>query len=646
MAMEDAADVTISTLRLDGDQLHVELAAALVGADIKRTVDGAPTLVLRIHDPNQKLVTSGIFAAVEKTAQIDGKSFELARMSKSNSTLTTEFEDIAVAEMRRHTDPLKVEANTMTRLDFARKLLAEDGTAWINIYPSPGAVLENTKVQLARGTVASSSNDAGFDDTLFDKDPSNAGAGLTGPQVARYAAKAGFSGNDLVIAVAVSQQESGWIPTRDNTGLNKDGSVDYGLWQINSVHKSIFEKYHNNWKDPLTNAQMAYEIFKSSGWRAWSTYKNGNYKKSLVAAQAAVSDVSSLQDPTGTPVGKLSALQRNKSTREALLGGAEDTWTCIHRIFAEINWTCYIDWNDQNVSTIYVGPDAGFLTQPAEINITQDSQGVDNIDYDFDIGKSTATATVTCRSHRWQLPPGTAVNLPTTGLPNPWLIASIDRSFFSSQCTVTLKKPEPALPEPEASDAASGLQTDLFADGDALVSADPGLPSTAEISGGSVYSWPVQGDHKITGKFGEDRPGHKHAGIDIAVPIGTPVYASRTGFVEVADGTSDPGGYGKQIVLRHGGDQVTASGQIVKDTQNTVYAHLSVIAATKGLLVQKGTLIGKSGVSGNASGPCVHFEIRINGKAVDPISRLLAQDFAAVPDKYTKAGGGGGVGAS
>lgn len=640
MAMEDAKDVTINSLTFDGDSIHIELANKLVGADIKRTIDGAPTLTLRVFDPNETLLTSGVFAAVKKTAQIDGKSFSLVQMTKSGSIVTLVFEDLAVAEMRKHTDPVKVEANTMTRLDFARKLLAEDGTAWINIYMSPNATLENTKVQLARGTVASSSEDAGLDMNLFNGGTS--GAALTAVQVARYAAKAGFSGNDLAIAIAVAQAESGLRPDADNTGLNSNGSTDYGLWQINTVHKALFEKYHNNWKDPLTNAKMAFEVFKGSGWRAWSTYNAGKHKQFMAAAQAAVGDVSSLQDPSGTPVGKLSASQRNKSTREALLGGSEDTWTCIHRIFAEINWTCYIDWDPDNVASIYVGPDSGFLTQTAEISITQDSQGVSNIDWDFDIGKSTATATVMCRSHRWQLPPGTMVNLPTTGLPNPWLIASVDRSFFSAECTVTLKKPEPALPEPEATDVAGGLQTDLFADGLDLASTDPSLPSTANISGGNVYSWPVQGDHKITGKFGETRPGHLHAGIDIAVPIGTPVYASRTGTIELADGTSDASGYGKQIVIRHNADMPDANGKLT-GFQQTRYAHLSVIAGAKGLVVQKGALIGRSGQTGNASGPCLHFEIIFNGVPKDPMSRLIAQDFAIQADRATPSGFIGGL---
>jgi murein DD-endopeptidase MepM/ murein hydrolase activator NlpD len=623
MPAEDAKDVTLNSMTFEGKTMRVDVSNAITAANIKRTIDGAPTLSLTLYDPFQKLVTGGFFAE-QITVQIDGKSFILVQLTKSGSMLTVVFEDIAINAMRRHTDPVKVEANTMTRFDFAKKLLEEDGTAWIPIYMSPGATLENTKVELARGTVASSTADTGVNPNLFSGSgvAGTGGGAVSITDIARYAAKAGFTGDNLVIAVAVSRAENGSsVPDRISPP-NTNGTYDHGLWQINSVHKDLFSKY--NWKDPQQNAIMAYEIFKGSGWKAWSTYTTSNasrsYKGHMAEAQAAVSNIKSLKDPaTGE---KLTASQRNKSTREALLGGAEDTWSCIKRIFSEINWTCYIDWDQNNVPAIYVGPDDKFLTPKAEIDITPEAQGVDSMDYDYDIGKSTATMTLTCRAHRWQLPPGTMVNVPMPGHLNPWLVSSVDRSFFSLNCTVTLKKPEPALPEPEAPEQKGDLLSDLFTDGGSLAATE-GLESTADIGGGADYSWPVSGDHKITDRFGSPRPkGKTHQGVDIGVPLGTPVYASRDGVIQIADEKYDPTGYGKLITIGHrpsGTDNVVGPFGL---TETTYYAHLSVIAATRGQQVKKGALIGKSGQSGNPSGPCLHFEIRKDGVAKDPIPYL------------------------
>lgn len=118
---------------------------------------------------------------------------------------------------------------------------------------------------------------------------------LTAEQAAEAAYIAGFRGNDLVIAVAVAGPgaESGW--TTDAINRNPNGSTDYGVWQINSIHKgglvptSFYEG--TTWQSPVVNAQAARKVWDAQGWRAWVAYKNGSYKANLPAAQAAVAKV-------------------------------------------------------------------------------------------------------------------------------------------------------------------------------------------------------------------------------------------------------------------------------------------------------------------------------------------------------------------
>lgn len=112
---------------------------------------------------------------------------------------------------------------------------------------------------------------------------------------------------------------------------------------------------------------------------------------------------------------------------------------------------------------------------------------------------------------------------------------------------------------------------------------------------------PVVG--KITGVFGEQRATHKHAGIDYAVPIGTSVAAASSGVVAYAGNMS---GYGLTVDIDHGGGN------------STRYAHLSSIPVRIGQKVTAGQTIGLSGNTGNSTGPHLHFELRDNGKAVDP----------------------------
>lgn len=118
--------------------------------------------------------------------------------------------------------------------------------------------------------------------------PHFAGGGTIGPARAGQVARdAGFKGQDLVTAIAVSGAESGWRP--GDTNLNSDGSTDRGLWQINSVHKQFD---FNRLFLPGYNARAAWSVSnKGRNWLPWVTYNNGAYKQFLPQARAAAGKV-------------------------------------------------------------------------------------------------------------------------------------------------------------------------------------------------------------------------------------------------------------------------------------------------------------------------------------------------------------------
>jgi murein DD-endopeptidase MepM/ murein hydrolase activator NlpD len=140
----------------------------------------------------------------------------------------------------------------------------------------------------------------------------------------------------------------------------------------------------------------------------------------------------------------------------------------------------------------------------------------------------------------------------------------------------------------------------------AKLAAAAGQPAAGPIKQGSGrLIWPVNGP--ITGAFGEVRPGHIHAGIDIAVPIGTPIRAADSGRVVIAGWV---GGYGNYTCIQH-----TAS-------MSTCYGHQSRIGVSVGQSVSQGQIIGASGNTGHSTGPHVHFEVRQNGTPVSPLAYL------------------------
>jgi len=115
-----------------------------------------------------------------------------------------------------------------------------------------------------------------------------------------------------------------------------------------------------------------------------------------------------------------------------------------------------------------------------------------------------------------------------------------------------------------------------------------------------------------SGEFGASRKGGRtHMGLDIIAEVGTPVMAAKSGRVTIGE---VPGGMGKFVRITHPGDLIT------------VYGHLSKVNVRDGQKVRQGQVIGGVGKTGNANHPSIkshlHFEIRKDGKPVDPIKYL------------------------
>jgi len=118
------------------------------------------------------------------------------------------------------------------------------------------------------------------------------------------------------------------------------------------------------------------------------------------------------------------------------------------------------------------------------------------------------------------------------------------------------------------------------------------------------FIWPVNGP--VTSGFGM-RWGRMHEGIDIGVPAGSPIQAAASGRV-VYSGWM--GGYGNLVAIDHGRGLSTA------------YGHQSSIAVGNGQIVTQGQVIGYVGCTGHCFGDHLHFEVRVNGGAVDPLGYL------------------------
>ena len=131
------------------------------------------------------------------------------------------------------------------------------------------------------------------------------------------------------------------------------------------------------------------------------------------------------------------------------------------------------------------------------------------------------------------------------------------------------------------------------------------------IYSGDQFLWPTPGFYYISSNYGQ-RWGRLHKGVDIAGSniYGTPIIAAADGVVSLVD--YNGGGYGYYVMVNHGNNE--------GNNYVTLYAHMSKQSAYVGQTVSAGDIIGYVGSTGRSTGPHLHFEIRVNGTAKNPLN--------------------------
>ncbi|MDD3800215.1 MAG: M23 family metallopeptidase [Novosphingobium sp.] len=146
------------------------------------------------------------------------------------------------------------------------------------------------------------------------------------------------------------------------------------------------------------------------------------------------------------------------------------------------------------------------------------------------------------------------------------------------------------------------------------------VPSRMPVEGVRLSSDFGMREHPVLG----GRRAHK--GVDLAGPTGTPVYATADGTVDMAQWFSS---YGNYVQIEHGAGLETR------------YGHLSAYTVQAGQKVKKGDLIGYIGSTGRSTGPHLHYEVRVDGVAVNPMPYMIE---TSAQQAFALARGEGGQG--
>lgn len=511
-----SSEIDLATFNLQmRTKAGINIVEAISDAEIDRTIEGASTLTVTVQDDNQRTIQLSGKLGRKVDVEIDGLFFTLVGVTKTGRVLNLKFEEREINVLRYYGKYLQRSRDNVTRAQFVLLMLKE-----VKEIPLRYVIPELTKKQAisdiqpnqilvnAQGTPLVK-KDTSVDQT--QRPPgifAPAAGGLTvkgqpatveqltnANTILQTGTRMGARRKVLVCSIMTAIDEStihnltggdrdsvgifqqrasqGWPATRDiptDAAAFFQRAIQYDAVQPTLSYNDLCQAVqHSGTPTAYGQYQAEAEAFVNnfgvSGGDNSDVTVAATNNNQQPTAQIPKSDVSTGYFFTR---GNIST-----DTSGQTLLTKENSWQCITRLASEVNWRAFC------VSgAIYFISDEDLFASAPFMNISEDDEGIDTIDYDFDEGKRVATVTVTCHLARWSAPPGSTVQIHSMGpiLDGKWLVNEVSRSLYQSEATITLKKPQPVLPEPTTGSAGtSGNATAAIGD------VQPPMPGGARI---------------------------------------------------------------------------------------------------------------------------------------------------------------------
>ena len=207
---------------------------------------------------------------------------------------------------------------------------------------------------------------------------------------------------------------------------------------------------------------------------------------------------------------------------------------------------------------------------------------------------------------------GTA--LPALGMVNGGGTTAVSTEASADLRTQSFTASSDVLPDVVVSGSFSATTPEELVKLQAVAAATAKSGVSPIANPGQIIIPMAAGTYTMTDGFGASRPGRSHMGQDYAAPIGTPIYAAADGVVTMSQDSY--GGYGVTVQIQHDDD----------GSVSTLYGHMNygTRAVQAGDHVVAGQFLGRVGNTGYTIGSCLHFEVHINGAAINPVPWLEA----------------------
>ena len=478
---------------------------AVIEGRVNRTIEGASTVNITVNDHYGSIRKSGRLASTVDI-KIDGLWFRLVKVAKTGDEVAMTFESREIALLRSYNERRVIGWGKMRRARFAQILVQEVKEFNIpficpDLKPKPkkkktgGVGPSLLVVDPGGGAGSGDSKPKTKEQKATDRDPGfgfrtdGQSSGDVGPAagpippggltikgkkanatqlencetVLDVATGRALKRRYMVCAIMCGMQESSCYNLPYGSGTSVGFFQEIDIW--GSVAKRMnltgsagrfYDKITRVDRDgkQRTNGKLVQDVQRSAYPDAYD--KHQQEAERIVTAYGVSEDLDGANNQGPALAGGTNDINRFQFTRgrpKTFKGGKkgwekEDSWTCLQRLADEVNWRCF-----EVSGKIYFTTETHLFKSAARARISENSPGVDWIDFDYDIGKKNATIRITARVDRWQAPPGTIIEVFDNGPINGrWLVSEIERSFFDPKATITCKKPRPRFAEPKKED--------------------------------------------------------------------------------------------------------------------------------------------------------------------------------------------------
>lgn len=446
---------TIDHLHLRNQKWSTAVSNKLVREPtLVRTLEGASTLTLEVLDAEMELLGSPLLEA-KHDVELDGLWFRSAGVSKAGENLSLTYEDREVAYMRRDEGAEKALRDRVTRAEFIYRLVKEVKPripVWIPELHQTQPI-EDAEIGVEFEVTRDDKHSAGLgpDSNITVKGVRATPTQIRNiDQVLSVGLSLGANEKVLVSSIACIIQEA--------TAQNLPGGDAPG-------YSGLFQQ-HVSWPGTATDiANAATNYFKNA-----PTASGGAIGYNKANPSASPAQIAQAVQRSAYPSAYAQWQREAESAVSQFLGGAgagafqgtatidtevpyqferkknEDTWACTQRLAQEVKWRAFV-----SAGIFYYADELRLLAQKPRIFIPRKKvEGVEQVDFDYDVGRPVTDLNITVRVREWAAPPGTVIQLgkkygPAQGR---YLVKEITSGLASSLATVLAVKATKPLPEP------------------------------------------------------------------------------------------------------------------------------------------------------------------------------------------------------